>query len=90
MFEVMDACADIIKIKPKLSDRYLLYSMDNTWNGATPTIPTNFTSLYVEMRTCFKTTAKTHAGIGFRAIVKTNGTQLFQLFDRTFLLYYTN
>ena len=77
MFGVMGDCTDTIKIKSSIRDGYQLYSIDNTWNGATPTIRTELTTLYVEMRTCFKKTEKTHTGIGFRAIVKTYGTQLF-------------
>ena len=73
-YDSIAECLDVIEIRDGLGEYDAFEIMDYRLNGATPTIATSETTLYVVFRTCYRISEKPIAGIGFRAIVKKDST----------------
>ena len=84
-YDSIGECIDVIEVR---DDGEALHMMDYKSNGATPTIATERTTLYVVLRTCYRISQKLKTGNGFRAIVQNDCTYCLLILANVFDIYY--
>ena len=87
-YESIGECSDVIEVRDDFGDGEALHMMDYKSNGATPTIATERTTLYVVFRTCYRISQKLKTGNGFRAIVQNDSTYCLLILANFFDIYY--